>query len=76
MIIIPLILNSSQVFIVLIQFWVQDNFLKFKGNDEISFEKLCCETSKSDAIDTQMEECHSPENNKNEEDEIDEIQAK
>jgi len=34
MVIIPGILNATQ-------FWIIDNVLKFKGNEEISNEKLC-----------------------------------
>ena len=64
MIIIPVILNGSQVKILkLIQFWIQDNILKFKGNDEISFEKLC-ETAKSDSLERQMEDDNIPEKKK------------
>ena len=63
MIIIPVILNGSQVLIILIQFWIQDNILKFKGNDEISFEKLC-ETAKSDAMEIEMTDDDFPEKNK------------
>ncbi len=37
--------------------------MKFKGNDEISFEKLC-ETANSDSFEKQMEDDYIPEKKK------------
>lgn len=52
MIIIPGILNATQVRIWIIQFWIQDNILKFKGNDEITSEKLCSEVKSETGSET------------------------
>ena len=41
MIIIPGILNATQVTNLKNQFWIQDNILKFKGNKDLSRETLC-----------------------------------